>query len=801
MNEKRQVEYDPPKVKKEFSPTGRRRPAQKKTSRPKNTEKKKKQETKQTDAKVKVLKSNVKNKKKVPSKKPHQKKNTARPKIDIKNTIKWKRMRTLVFWILIFMGALTLSSIFSSKDDAVAEVPYSDFKKMVESEQVKSGEIEGIEFRGTLEDGITRPDARGKDTDKIRVVLPNRDTEMIQNWNFQYEFKEQSVDWIAMIFSSWPILLLIGFWIFMMRRMQGGGVGGGGKGIFSFAKSPAKRIDSEDGKVTFEDVAGCEESKEELQEVVSFLKNPKRFERLGGKIPRGVLLVGAPGTGKTLLARAVSGEAGVPFFSLSGADFVEMFVGVGAARVRDLFLEGKKHAPCIVFIDEIDAVGRHRFSGIGGGHDEREQTLNQLLVELDGFTGSEKLIVIAATNRPDVLDKALLRPGRFDRRVVVDLPDVRGREAILKVHARQVTMSKKVDFKVIAKSTPGLSGADLANLINEAALLAARRRARFVDMRDFENAKDKVMMGIERKSMVISDKEKEITAYHEAGHALVATLLPDADPIHKVTIIPRGMALGLTHQLPIDERHNYPRSYIVTQIKILLGGRIAEKVIFDELTTGGGNDIERASEIARKMVTKWGMSDVIGPMTFEENSEEIFLGRDISRHKNISDETAKIIDREVTKIIHKAEREITVLLRKNIKLLKALSSELLSKETLNNREIREIVKKSSKPKPVVKKEKQKTEKKPKISEKPHKKPEHAKAQKSEKSKKKQEQTQVKKSDSELLVLPEQSDKKPIIQADSKPEKKNIEKSKESSQSDIIFVESSEGKAKKAEENS
>lgn len=796
MNEKRQVEHDPPKVKKEFSPTRRRRPTQNKTSKPR-----KKTEGQKTDAKVKVLKSKVKDKRKAPSKKPNQKKKNARPKIDIKNPIKWKRMRTLVFWILIFMGALTLSSIFGSKNDSRAEVPYSDFKKMVESEQVESGTVEGIEFKGTLKDDVYRNDARGRETNKIHVVLPNRDAETFQNWDFQFEFKEQSIDWVAMILSSWPILLLIGFWIFMMRRMQGG-VGGGGKGIFSFAKSPAQRIDQDKAKITFKDVAGCEEAKKELQEVVAFLKNPKRFERLGGKIPRGVLLVGAPGTGKTLLARAVSGEAGVPYFSLSGADFVEMFVGVGAARVRDLFLEGKKHAPCIVFIDEIDAVGRHRFSGIGGGHDEREQTLNQLLVELDGFSGSEKLIVIAATNRPDVLDKALLRPGRFDRRVVVDLPDVRGREAILKVHARQVKMSKKVDFKIIAKSTPGLSGADLANLINEAALLAARRRAEYVDMRDFENAKDKVMMGIERKSMVISDKEKEITAYHEAGHALVATLLPDADPIHKVTIIPRGMALGLTHQLPIDERHNYPRSYIVTQIKILLGGRIAEKVVFDELTTGGGNDIERATEIARKMVTKWGMSDVIGPMTFEENSEEIFLGRDISRQKNISDETAKIIDREVAKIIRSAEREVTALLKANIELLKSLFKALLSKETLNNREIQEIVNKSSKQAPAVKKEKQRETNKKKVSEKIRKKPTRIKTQKSQKSDKKQGQSPGKKADSEMLVLPKPSDERPTIQADSKTEEKNIEKSQEApSQSGIIFVESAEEKNKNKEKKS
>jgi cell division protease FtsH len=485
-----------------------------------------------------------------------------------------------------------------------------------------------------------------------------------------------------------PWLLLIVFWIFIMRRMQGGA--GGTKGLFNFGRSRARLWTTDKPSVTFDDVAGCEEAKTELTEIIQFLKHPKRYQKLGGRIPKGVLLLGPPGTGKTLMARAVAGEASVPFFSISGADFVEMFVGVGASRVRDLFEQGKKHAPAIVFIDEIDAVGRHRGAGLGGGHDEREQTLNALLVEMDGFEPNTNIIILAATNRPDVLDTALLRPGRFDRQVVVDAPDLRGRHGILKVHTRNIPM-KDVNLETIAKGTPGLVGADLENIVNEAALLAARKEKSSVNMDDFEEAKDKVMMGVERKSMLLSDEEKELTAYHESGHALVAKLLPDADPIHKVTIIPRGRALGLTSQLPIDERHNYPKSYIETRLKVLMGGRVAEQIIFGELTTGGGNDIEVASEVARKMVCEWGMSKAMGPLTFGKKEEEIFLGREIAKHRDYSELTAQKIDKEVTKIVTDAEEVVMKLLKNNIEKLHSLAKVLLEYETINGADIDDIL--------------------------------------------------------------------------------------------------------------
>jgi cell division protease FtsH len=482
------------------------------------------------------------------------------------------------------------------------------------------------------------------------------------------------------------MILLIGVWIFFMRQMQAGG----GKAL-SFGKSRAKLMTGTQHKVTFADVAGIDEAKEELQEIIEFLKNPKKFTKLGGRIPKGVLLVGAPGTGKTLLARAIAGEAGVPFFSISGSDFVEMFVGVGASRVRDLFVQGKKNAPCIIFIDEIDAVGRHRGAGLGGGHDEREQTLNQLLVEMDGFESNEGVILISATNRPDVLDPALLRPGRFDRQVVVPIPDIKGRLEILKVHTRRAPMDQDVDLEVLARGTPGFSGADLENLVNEAALLAARRDKETVGMEEFELAKDKVLMGVERKSMIISDEEKRHTAYHEGGHALVASLLPGSDPVHKVTIIPRGRALGLTQQLPIDERHTYPKHYLLNRIAVLLGGRAAEELVLQDFTTGAGNDLERATELARRMVCEWGMSDALGPLTYGQKEEAIFLGREIARHRDYSDQTAELIDREIRRIVEESYQRALQLIRENRTTLDRLAEELLRKEVLDGKELEAIV--------------------------------------------------------------------------------------------------------------
>ena len=517
---------------------------------------------------------------------------------------------------------------------------------------------------------------------------------MTDEWDaaeLNYTFKEKTIDWTGYLLNMLPWLLLIGFWIFMIRRMQGGA--GGMKGIFNFGKSRASLWTSDQPAVTFKDVAGCEEAKEELKEVIGFLKDPKRFQKLGATVPKGALLIGPPGTGKTLLARAVAGEASVPFYSLSGADFVEMFVGVGASRVRDLFEQAKKTTPCIIFIDELDAVGRQRGAGIGGGHDEREQTLNALLVEMDGFDNTQNVIVIAATNRPDVLDKALLRPGRFDRQIVVDVPDYIGRLGILKVHTKKVVLNRrKVDLKSLAKGTPGMVGADLANIVNEAALLAARKRKRSIDNDDFEEAKDKVMMGIQRKSMVLSEEEKEVTAYHEAGHALVAMRTKGADPVHKITIIPRGRAMGITMQLPIDERHGYTRDYVEGRLGILMGGRSAEMLIFNQMTTGAGNDIEQATEIARKMVVEWGMSDLLGPMTFGKKNEEIFLGRQIQSHRDYSDVTARMIDEEISRIVRDAQRISEEILRKDIDLLNRLAKELLKYETVTSDDLDKIIK-------------------------------------------------------------------------------------------------------------
>ena len=493
--------------------------------------------------------------------------------------------------------------------------------------------------------------------------------------------------WAQLLYSWAPILLLIGFWIFFMRQMQSGG-----NKALSFGKSKAKLSSSSQKKVTFKDVAGVDEAKEELQEIIEFLKEPQKFQKLGGRIPKGVLLMGPPGTGKTLLARAVAGEANVPFFSISGSDFVEMFVGVGASRVRDLFEQGKKNAPCIVFIDEIDAVGRHRGAGLGGGHDEREQTLNQLLVEMDGFESNEGVILVAATNRPDVLDPALLRPGRFDRRIVVNRPDVKGREGILTVHTRKIPMSDDVDVPVLARGTSGFSGADLANLVNEAALNAARYNRKTVRMIDFEFAKDKVLMGSERRSMIISDEEKKITAVHEAGHALLSVLLPHADDLHKVTIIPRGMALGLTQQLPVDEKHNYSRDYLIDQIAILLGGRIAEEITMQgAMTTGAGNDLERATELARRMVCEWGMSEAMGPLTFGKKEEQIFLGREIAQHQDYSEDTALKIDHEVKRFVTDNYERARGVLTQYKSSLEKVAAELLVREVLDGEQVRRIV--------------------------------------------------------------------------------------------------------------
>jgi cell division protease FtsH len=497
---------------------------------------------------------------------------------------------------------------------------------------------------------------------------------------------EEDSSWFRVLLSWAPMLLLIGVWIFFMRQMQVGG----GKAL-SFGKSRARLVSDFQQKVTFDDVAGIDEAKEELQEIIEFLRDPKKFTRLGGRIPKGVLLVGAPGTGKTLLARAIAGEAGVPFFSISGSDFVEMFVGVGASRVRDLFMQGKKNAPCIIFMDEIDAVGRHRGAGLGGGHDEREQTLNQLLVEMDGFESNEGVILISATNRPDVLDPALLRPGRFDRQVVVPVPDIKGREQILKVHVKKIILGDDVVLSVLARGTPGFTGADIENMVNEAALMAARREKDKVEMIEFEDAKDKVMMGTERRSMIISDEEKKTTAYHEAGHTLVARLLPNTDPIHKVTIIPRGRALGLTQQLPIDEKHTYPKDYLLSNIAILMGGRAAEEIVLKVQTTGAGNDIEKASELARKMVCDFGMSENLGPITFGKKEEQIFLGREIAQHRDYSEQTAQKIDEEVRSIVNGAYEKTSQLIKDNLDALHRLAQALLEKETLDSSDLDEIL--------------------------------------------------------------------------------------------------------------
>ena len=570
-----------------------------------------------------------------------------------------------------------LFQMFKHPDRSKVSVSYSDFLNMVDSGGVNQVTIQGENITGMSGQGPFKTYAP-KDPELIS---------MLRSKGVAITAKPMEESPWFQVFLSWvPMLLLIGVWIFFMRQMQAGG----GKAM-SFGKSRARLMTDAQEKVTFEDVAGIDEAKEELGEIVDFLSDPKKFTRLGGRIPKGVLLVGAPGTGKTLLARAIAGEAGVPFFTISGSDFVEMFVGVGASRVRDLFNQGKKNAPCIIFIDEIDAVGRHRGAGLGGGHDEREQTLNQLLVEMDGFESNEGVILISATNRPDVLDPALLRPGRFDRQVVVPVPDLKGREGILKVHLRKKMVADNLDVSILARGTPGFTGADIENMVNEAALMAARRGKDKIELDDFEDAKDKVMMGAERKSMIISEDEKKLTAYHESGHTLVARLLPDTDPIHKVTIIPRGRALGLTLQLPTDEKHTYPKEHLLNNIAILMGGRAAEKIVLKTETTGAGNDIERASELARKMVCDFGMSEELGPLSFGKKEEQIFLGRELSQHRDYGEDTAKKIDSEVRRIVTNGYDITCQLIKDNLNIIHNMANALLEKETLNGKDIDEIM--------------------------------------------------------------------------------------------------------------
>jgi cell division protease FtsH len=587
-------------------------------------------------------------------------------------------VKSAVFWIVLLAIAVLVWNFSSKLQRAESVISFSEFVSWVDSGTVARVEITGNDIVGT-----TKSNEAFRTTSPAQYEgLANR---LIER-NVIVEAKEPTGSpWVAVL-SYWaPILLMIGFWVFFMRQVQSGG-----NKALSFGKSKAKLSSSAQKKVTFRDVAGVDEAKEELQEIIDFLKEPQKFQKLGGRIPKGVLLMGPPGTGKTLLARAVAGEANVPFFSISGSDFVEMFVGVGASRVRDLFEQGKKNAPCIIFIDEIDAVGRHRGAGLGGGHDEREQTLNQLLVEMDGFESNEGVILMAATNRPDVLDPALLRPGRFDRRVIVNRPDVKGREGILSVHTRKIPLSDDVDIRILARGTAGFSGADLANLVNEAALNAARFNQKVVRMADFEYAKDKVLMGVERKSMIVTEEEKRVTAVHEAGHALLAVLLPHADPIHKVTIIPRGMALGLTQQLPVDEKHNYSRAYLADTIAILLGGRIAEELTTGNITTGAGNDLERATDLARKMVCEWGMSDAMGPLTFGKKEEQIFLGREIAQHQDYSEDTALKIDAEVKRFVMDSYSRATELLSTHKQPLLDIADALLAREVLDAEQVRKL---------------------------------------------------------------------------------------------------------------
>jgi cell division protease FtsH len=589
-------------------------------------------------------------------------------------------LKNLVIWLVIGLVLMTVFNQFNTRQATQAPMEYSQFLEEVKAGRISKVTIEGRQLKATTADGKRVTSYSPGDIWLVSDLL---------KYGVKVEAKpEEEPSLLMNIFVSWfPMLLLIGVWIFFMRQMQGGGRGG----AFSFGKSRARMMDESTNTVTFADVAGCQEAKEEVSELVDFLRDPSKFQKLGGRIPRGVLMVGSPGTGKTLLARAIAGEAKVPFFSISGSDFVEMFVGVGAARVRDMFEQAKKHAPCIVFIDEIDAVGRQRGAGLGGGNDEREQTLNQLLVEMDGFELTAGVIVIAATNRPDVLDPALLRPGRFDRQVVVPLPDIRGREEILKVHMRKVPLAPDVKPEIIARGTPGFSGADLANLVNEAALFAARQTKRLVDMDDFERAKDKIIMGAERRSMVMPEEERRNTAYHESGHTIVARLLPKTDPVHKVTVIPRGRALGVTMQLPTEDRYSQDRDRLLSMIAVLFGGRIAEELFMHQMTTGASNDFERATELARRMVTQWGMSDELGPMVYGENEGEVFLGRSVTTHKSVSEATLQKVDAEIRRIIDQQYRVARKLLEDNREKVEAMTKALLEWETLDSDQIADIM--------------------------------------------------------------------------------------------------------------
>jgi cell division protease FtsH len=589
-------------------------------------------------------------------------------------------IKTLIFWVvLICVAVLLFTVVRTGQGPKEQQITFSELL-----DKVQEGQVAEVTFTGNEVHGLYQNRQLGLHT----FVPPNYPDiyNMMRAKNVAIKFNDSSTgSWISILLNASPFIVLLAFWIFMMRQMQSGG-----NKALSFGKSRARLHSTQQKKVTFKDVAGVEEAKEELQEIIEFLREPQKFQKLGGRIPKGVGLIGPPGTGKTLLARAIAGEASVPFFSISGSDFVEMFVGVGASRVRDLFEQGKKNAPCIIFIDEIDAVGRHRGAGLGGGHDEREQTLNQLLVEMDGFESNEGVILVAATNRPDVLDPALLRPGRFDRRVVVGRPDVQGREAILRVHTKKIPLGDNVDLSVLARGTPGLAGADLANLVNEAALNAARQNRKVVMMLDFELAKDKILMGAERKSMILSDAEKRNTAYHEAGHALVAASLPNADPLHKVTIIPRGMALGVTMQLPIDDKHSYNKEYLLAQLAILMAGRIAEEKYMHHMTTGAGNDIERATDLARKMVCEWGMSE-LGPLSFGKKEEQIFLGREIAQHRDYSEETAIRIDEQVKKLVQGGYNTAAGILDERSQALIQIAENLLEREILDGNEVMQII--------------------------------------------------------------------------------------------------------------
>jgi len=614
-------------------------------------------------------------------------------------------LKGIAIWFTFFIVLLFVMYFISSRRDRAVELPYSDFAKEVQNGNVESVDIVEKEIRGRLKEPsqFLPPEASEPIRyQNFKTYIPFEDPELVGRLlQYGVELRAKPTSWWGSIGPYViPLVIVVALWFLFMTRLQAGP-----SRAFTFGKSKAKVVNEDRPRTTFNDVAGVDEAKQELQEIIEFLRDPRKFVRLGGKIPKGVLLLGAPGTGKTLLARAVAGEAGVPFFSISGSDFVEMFVGVGASRVRDLFDQGKRNAPCIVFIDEMDAVGRLRGAGLGGGHDEREQTLNQLLVEMDGFESTEGLIVLAATNRPDVLDPALLRPGRFDRHIVVDRPDIKGREGILKVHTRKIPLADDVDLQVLARGTPGFSGADIANLVNEAALLAARYNRNKVIMKDFEEAKDKILMGMERRSLLISPEEKRNTAYHEAGHALVSKMIEGMDPIHKVTIIPRGSALGVTQQLPMDEKHSFSKTYWMNKLAFILGGRVAEKIVLNELTTGAADDIDKATRIARKMVCEWGMSENLGPLTFGKKDEEIFIGREIARHKDYSEATAQLIDDEIRRIVEQAHARAEEIVSNNMEKLHEIAHALLEKEILDGSEIEKIIGRSTKPRAIRKNKK------------------------------------------------------------------------------------------------